>query len=357
MIRLAILAYLATTVTAVPAQVTGGPALSQPKQRGDLPAQKDPSVQASATKPGPQVVVQIHPSVQQPQPILPQQQDAQGGGQFLFPFQPHAWGPQLMMPFHPNTQSPAQPGPQPQQPQYVFPYGYFPAFSPQQGNQLFSPYGMPVFFQPPVYPNFPAPTGPVETVLPPSQPEAPAQNPLPEEQPQQTPQFVWIPQPRDPLFGGLSSEELEMVDRMGQIGLFMPNVQGTSVAKTQARQVAPASLPTGTMAINPGLRSFGLPSPAFIPTMEVSHGGLPTGQATYPEITIGEVPLPDPQALPVGQEAAIFPAVVEPNYQSVEPTATYSGISPPRIESKVYLLPETTPTAGFAVETNTDLYP
>lgn len=99
------------------AQVTGGPALSQPKQRGDLPAQKDPSVQASATKPGPQVVVQIHPSVQQPQPILPQQQDAQGGGQFLFPFQPHAWGPQLMMPFHPNTQSPAQPGPQPQQPQ------------------------------------------------------------------------------------------------------------------------------------------------------------------------------------------------------------------------------------------------
>ena len=85
--------------------------------------------------------------------------------------------------------------------------------------------------------------------------------------------------------------------------------------------------------------------------MGVSHGGLPTGQATYPGVTIGEGPLPgaqpDPQVLPVGLEAANSGrAVVDPNYQSVEPTATYSGISPPLIESEVYVLPET----------NTDLY-
>lgn len=352
------LAYLVTTATAVP--VSGSPTLSHPKTTGELAAQKVTSGQASTAKPGPQVVVQIQPSVQQPQPVLPQQQGALGGAQFLLPFQPQAWGPQLLMPFQPNTQSAAQPGSLPQQPQMLSPYGYFPAYSTPQGNPMFSPYGMPMFFQPAFHPQFHVPAGPVAPVAPPSQPDPAAQNPQPEEQLPQNPQFVWIQQPVNPEFGGLSSEELEMAGRMGRLGLFMPNV-GTNVAKPQTRPVSPASLPTGTIAINPVIPAFGLPSPAFIPNMGVSHGGLPTGQAIYPGSTVEELPLPgalpDPQGQPVGLEAATIAAQVKPDYPAVEPTATYLGSSPPFVQSEVDFLPETTPTAGVAMETDTDFYP
>lgn len=352
------LAYLVTTATAVP--VSGSPSLSLPKTAQELPAQKVPSGQAYTAGPGPQVVVQIQPGVQQPQPVLPQQQGALGGGQFLLPFQPQAWGPPLLMPFQPNTQSAAQPGSLPQQPQTLSPYGYFPAYSTPQGNPMFSPYGIPMFFQPAFHPQFHVPAAPVAPVTPPSQPEPAVQNPQPEEQLQPNPQFVWIQQPVNPEFGGLSSEELEMAGKMGRLGLFMSNV-GTNVAKPQTRPASPVSEPSGTIANNPVIPAFGLPLPAFLPNMGVYQGGLPTRETTYPGYAIEEVPLPgalpDPQGQPVGLEAATSAAQVKPDYQAVEPAATYLGSSPPFVQSEVDFLPETTPTAGVAVETNTDFHP
>ncbi|XP_071760405.1 uncharacterized protein LOC139915632 [Centroberyx gerrardi] len=328
MIVAIILSCLAITASAIPVNPNIVPPL--PAQGGALPPQRLPSLETINQKPEAQALAPIQPSVQQPQPGLPQQQQPgpQGGPQFLPPLQHHPWSPQggspMIFPLQPNIhghQLTHQP-PQHQQPM-VFPsYGYYPVFPPMQRNHPFSPYGYPMIFQAPL-PQIPAnqpPTGPVAPVETPSGPVAAGNAPPPTQQ-QQNPQIVYMFQPpmNSPL-GGLSSEELEMAARMGRVGVYMPTIH-TNMPAEAPKLVLP---PAGPVPVNPGLPTFNLPSPGVPPTTGISSGGVPPTQGVHPGLMPVPGTLPEANNVPAGlgrpaQDTATAQAPVQPNHQPYNP--------------------------------------
>ncbi|XP_044200531.1 proline-rich receptor-like protein kinase PERK8 [Thunnus albacares] len=168
-------------------------------------------------------------SVDQPQSAVPQQQSPH---QFLPPLQHYTWSPigggALIVPLQPSVQG-SQPTSQPTlpQPALVFPpYGYFPLFSSPYGNQPFSPYGFLINREAPI-PQTPA-NQPLNTQVSlgetPSRPVPSADPPQPVQQ-QQNPQIVhMLQQPMNSALGSLSSEELEMAAKLGQLGAYLQMV-------------------------------------------------------------------------------------------------------------------------------------
>ncbi|KAM7394292.1 hypothetical protein PAMP_021105 [Pampus punctatissimus] len=162
-----------------------------------IPSPQSPQpVEATNQKPEAQTLTPRSPCKDQPQPVVPQQQNPQHGYQFLPSLQHFTWPPiggsPLLVPHQQSVQG-SQPASQPslqqsyQQPLVFAPYGFFPLFS--------LPY-----------------------------------------RDQQNPQIVYmLQQPMNSRLGGLSSEELEMAAKLGQMGVYMQ----TALTNPPARAIQP----------------------------------------------------------------------------------------------------------------------
>nr|XP_033478842.1 cell division protein ZipA-like [Epinephelus lanceolatus] len=192
--------------------------------------------EATSQLPDAQTPAPLSPNVGQLQPWVPPQPGPQVGPQFMLPAQHYIWsalgGSPVIIPLQPGVYG-AQPANQPALPQQplVYPsYRYFPHFSSPYSNQLYSPYGFPVIPQPPL-PQTPATQPQNYDVLPVQTPGAgPGEAPQPVQQ-QQTPQIVYLlQQAKGSALGSLSSEELQMAAKMGQLGVYLTNVLTNSPA-------------------------------------------------------------------------------------------------------------------------------
>nr|XP_046270681.1 gamma-hordein-1-like [Scatophagus argus] len=196
-----------------------------------LPSQGG-ATQATNQKSDAQTPAPLSPKEEQPQPGESQQPCPQARSQFLPPTQHYSWPPVggspmiIPLPRSVDGSQPVNLPTVPQQPLIFPPYGYLPFFSPPYGNQLFPPYGFPMILasSPSQTPANQNPSGPV---LPAETPfgAAPSQNAPQPTQQQQNPQIVYMfQQPMNPALGSLSSEELTMAAKMGQLGVYLPSV-------------------------------------------------------------------------------------------------------------------------------------
>ncbi|XP_036969745.1 vegetative cell wall protein gp1-like [Acanthopagrus latus] len=198
-----------------------------------LPLSQGGATQATNQEPEALTPAPLSPIVEQPQPGVPQQPSPQGGPQFMPPTQYYVWSPlggsPMMIPLQPSFlgSQPANLPTLPQQPQQIFPpYTYFPVFSSPYGNQMAPPYGYPMIFASPLQQN-PA-NQPMNSVVSPAvtpSGTAPLGNAPQPIQQQQNPQIVYmLQQPMNAALGSLSSEELQMAAKMGQLGVYMSSV-------------------------------------------------------------------------------------------------------------------------------------
>ncbi|KAK9540407.1 hypothetical protein VZT92_002861 [Zoarces viviparus] len=249
----------------------------------------------------------LSPNVAQPQPGVPQQPGPQDGPQFLPPTQHYTWpsfgGSPMIMPLQPNIHG-SQPADQPtlaQQPLMFPPYRYIPLLSSPYRDQLFSPYGFPMILESPL-PQTPANPPPNSLVIPAETPAAAAPlGDVPQQvQQQQNPQIVYMFQkPKSSPLASLSSEELQMAAKMGQLGVYLSTVLTNS--------------PAG--AVQPVRQGAGLVNPeqkVVVPTAGTSLAGL---QQTQGPGSSG--PQPNANVLPSGlerqtQEAVTVKAPVQP---------------------------------------------
>ncbi|KAF7664002.1 hypothetical protein LDENG_00193580 [Lucifuga dentata] len=294
MIRAILLACFAITASAIPVNPSVAPLL--PGQRGVLPVQRVPPVQATNQILDAQVLPPISPNLQQPQPGTPQLLDSpqsqnyplspQGGTPLMIPLVPHMHGPQ-----------PVNQPMMPQQPLIFSPYGYFPMFSSPHGNQMFSPYGFPMILDgvpqqtPQISVNQP-PNNPVSPVEKPSGPDPSGNTPEPTQQEQNHQIVYMLPSMNSPL-GGLSSEELEMAARMGRLSVYVSGVQ-TNMPSGAVQPVPPVSKPTGLA--NPEQPELNLPSAGLLPTVRTSvpkANSVPAGlERPEQDMATGHTPCP-----------------------------------------------------------------
>ncbi|XP_056266740.1 proline-rich protein HaeIII subfamily 1-like isoform X2 [Pseudoliparis swirei] len=270
----------------------------QPQPRG--PQQPQPG---GPQQPQPGVPQQPQPGVpQQPQPGGPQQQGSMGGGQLLPPTQHYTWPPLGGSPINLRLQPSfdgSQPANQPilpQQPLILSPYRYIPLFSSPYGNQLFSPNGFPLILDSPLpqTPANPPPNSPGAPADPPS--ADPPSGAAPQQvQQQQNPHIVFMLQhPKAAPLGSLSSEELQMAARLGQLGVYLTTMLTNSPAGT----VQPVSQAAGL--VNPEQQSAG-------PTLGASLAGV---QPTQGPVSSG--PQLSTNRFPSGVEATVKAPIQEP---------------------------------------------
>ncbi|KAI3353163.1 hypothetical protein L3Q82_019720, partial [Scortum barcoo] len=223
-------------------------------RRGVTQAQRDQPVEATYQNPDAQTPAPLSPIVEQPQPGVPQQPDPQGGPQFLPPTQFYIWSPlggsPMIIPLQPSVHG-AQPA-LPQQPLIFTPYGYFPLVSSPYGNQMFSPYGFSMI-----------PGSPLPQTLanqPPNSPALPAETPSGAALSGNT--FQPMQQQQNSELGSLSSEELELAAKMGQLGVYLPTVltnPSAGAVQPVNQAAAPTNPPAG--AVQPVNQAAGLKNP------------------------------------------------------------------------------------------------
>ncbi|XP_023261673.1 methyl-CpG-binding domain protein 6-like [Seriola lalandi dorsalis] len=303
MITVSLLSCFTIIVSAVP--VT---------QRGASQIQQVQPVEATNQNPEVQTPAPLSPRVDQAQPGIPQQMGPQGGPQLVPSQQHYTWPPLgdglMIIPLQPSFHG-SQPANQPalpQQPLMFPPHGYFPLFSSPYRNQLFSPYGFPGILGAPL-PQIPANQPPNSPVLPAetlsgAAPSGDAPQPI---QQQQNPQIVYmLQQPMSSLLGSVSSEELQMAAKMGQLSMYVPTVL--------------TNLPTGG-GVQAASQAAGLTNQAqagVVPTAVTPSGGVPQTER------LASTGLqPDTDTLPVGleraaQEAATVQSPVQPQLQPTQ---------------------------------------
>ncbi|XP_071359852.1 integrator complex subunit 3 homolog [Trachinotus anak] len=295
MITVILLSCFTIVVSAVPVTQRVSQA-----QQAQLESEAQTPVEAQTPAP-------LSPRVVQPQPGVPQQLGPQGGPQLVPSLQHYTWSPlgdNLMIIPRQMSIHGSQPANQLtlQQPLMFPPYGYFPLFSSPYRNHLFSSYGFPTILEAPL-PQTSANQLPNSPVLPAETPSgaAPSGNAPEPIQQQQNPQIVYmLQQPMSSPLGSLSSEELEMAAKMGQLGMYVPTVL--------------TNLPTGG-GVQPVSQAAELTNQAqagVVPTVVTSSAGVPRAQGLA-----GTEPQPNTNSVPVGlerptQEAATVQSPVEP---------------------------------------------
>ncbi|XP_076583527.1 ameloblastin isoform X2 [Chaetodon auriga] len=246
------------------------------------------ATQATNQRPDTQTPAPLSPEVEQP----PQQV---AGPQFLPLMQHYTWSPLGGSPvtIHPQPAfhgfQPANLPILPQQPLMFPPYRHFPLFSSPHSNQLFSPYGFPMILASPLQQTqqTPANQPPNSLVLPAETPSgaAPSGNAPQPIQQQQNPVIVYLlQQPTNAVLGSLSSEELEMAAKIGQLGVYLPTV----LTNPSAGVVLPVNQAAGLT--NPELQGI-------VPTVGTSSAGVPQTQGPA-----SSGPQPNANRVPVGLE-------------------------------------------------------
>ncbi|KAK2918941.1 hypothetical protein Q8A73_003312 [Channa argus] len=265
-------------------------------------ATQAPQVQpVEATNQKPQALTPLSPIVEQAQHEALQLPGAQGGPQVYPSLQQYIWsllgGSPMMIPLQPGVQESLaanQPAP-PQQPLVFSPYGYFPQLFSPYGNQLFSPNRFPVLLEAPL-PQTPSNQPPNSPLLPAETPAGAA--PL-GDAPQPNAQILYmLQQPMSSTLGS-SSEELETPAKIGQLGVYMPNVL--------------TNLPVG--AVQPVSQGAGLANPeqqSIAPT-----GGKPSAGVPQTQRLASSGPQPNTNRV-AGLERAAQAAA--PAHTSVQPT-------------------------------------
>ncbi|XP_061585828.1 uncharacterized protein LOC133450940 [Cololabis saira] len=157
------------------------------------------------------------------EPGIPQQPEPKAMPQLSHSLPLYTWFPQGGSPLTVPMQGFA---PLPQQPLIFTPYGFLPLLSSPYNNQMVSPYGFPRTHEPPLPQTL--------TYQPPSSPALPAENAAAAAAPseaglqqtqQQNPQVVYLLQQHmNSALGGLSSEELEMANKISQLSVYMQSV-------------------------------------------------------------------------------------------------------------------------------------
>uniref|UniRef100_A0A8P4GMQ7 Ameloblastin n=1 Tax=Dicentrarchus labrax TaxID=13489 RepID=A0A8P4GMQ7_DICLA len=275
--------------------VSAGPVLPPLLSQGGV-------TQGTNQEPDAQTPAPLSPRAEQPQSGVPQQPGPQGGPQVLPPTQHYTWSPlggdPMIMPLQPSIHGsqPNQPT-LPQQPWIFPPYTYFPLLSSPYSNQLFSPYGFPIFLASPL-PQTPANQPPNRLVLPAETPSGavPSGNtpqPIQPIQQQQNPQIVYMLQQR------------MMAAKMAQLGVYLPNVLTNPSAG----------------AVQPVNQAAGLKNPeqqGIVPTVGTSSIGVPQTQSPA-----SSGPQPNTNRVPLGlerptQEAATVQTPAEPKLQSTQ---------------------------------------
>ncbi|XP_035493365.1 glutamine/asparagine-rich protein mdt-30-like [Scophthalmus maximus] len=301
MITVSLLSCLAVIASAVPVNPNVRPPV--PSQGG---APRVHPVEATNQKPEAQTPALLSPSVERPQSGVPQQLGPQGGPQPVPSVQHYNWPPLggsvMMIPLQLGVH-----GPQHANQPLMFPsYGYFPLFSPPYRNQPSSPYGFQIILEAPL-PQTPANQPPHSQVLPaqtPPEAAPPGAAPQPVQQ-QQNSQIVYmLQQPKSSPLGSLSSEELEMAARMGQLGVYVATVI--------------ANPPAG--AVQTGSQAAGLTNQrraGVVPTAVTSSARVPQtqGPATGPQLSTSTVPVGLER---VAQEATTAQTPVQPQLQPTQ---------------------------------------
>lgn len=251
-------------VSAVPV----GPDVNAPVLPQGGATQKAQPVEATNQIPEAHSPATLSPGVEQAHHGTLQQPNPQGITQGTLPYS--MWFPQggipLIIPLHQNVQGPLPTNQLAQQPLIVPPYGFLPMLPSPYGNQPFPQFGFPMIFQSSV-PSTPANQLPNSPVLP-AEPVAEATAPLgaaPQQTQQQNPLSAYaLQQLMNPSLGGLSSEELETVAKISQLGLYMPTVL--------------TNPPAGGRAIPPQVQAAGLTNAeqqGSRPAVGSSTAGLP----------------------------------------------------------------------------------
>ncbi|XP_040892355.1 DNA translocase FtsK-like isoform X2 [Toxotes jaculatrix] len=297
MITLILLSCFTILVSAVPVHPNVLPPLLSQRGTTQAQAQVQP-IEATNQKPESHTLAPLSPSVNQPQPGVPQQLGPQGGPQLVPSPQHYIWSPLgdnlMIIPLQPSIRG-SQPANQPalpQQPLIFPPYGYFPLFSLPHRNQ-FSPYGFPTTLEAPL-PQTPANQPPNSPVLPAETPAeaAAAAAPQPVQQ-QQAPQIVYMLQ--QPM----------MAAKMSQLGAYVPTVL--------------TNLPTGavqTVSQAAGLTNVG--QAGVVPTVVTSSSGVPQAQglaSTGPQPNTNCVPAALERA---AQEVVTVQTPVQPALQPTQ---------------------------------------
>ncbi|XP_041790202.1 synapsin-1-like [Chelmon rostratus] len=268
MIITILLSYFSIMASAVPARPNVLPSLLS--QGG--------ATQATNQKPDAQTPAPLSPEVEQPPQHV-------AGPQLLPLMQHYTWPPLGGSPviIHPQ---PSVHGsqPLPQQPLMFTPHWYFPLFSSPHSNQLFSPHGSPMILAPPRQ-QTPADQPQSSKVLPAETPNGAAPSAPQPIQQQQNPLIVYLlQQPMNVALGSLSSEELEMAAKLGQLGVYLPSV----LTNPSAGVAQPVDQAAGLT--NPEQQGIG-------PTVGTSSAGVPQTQGPA-----SSGPQPNTNGLPVGLE-------------------------------------------------------
>lgn len=283
MITLILAFCLISVVSAVPVSANVLPPLISHGEA--LQTQRIQMVEPPYQNPEAQTPAPLSPNLVSPQPGVPQQLTPQ----FLPPLQQYPWSPlggsPLGIPLQPNVYGshPVNQPPLPLQPLIFPPFGYFPILSSPYTNQLFSTYRFPVI---PEAPLPQTPSNQPSNVLPETEtspgviPSGNAAQPQ-----QQKPQIVYmLQQPMSSPLGALSSEELEIAAKMGQLGVYLPTV----LANQPAGAVQPVSQAAGLA--NPE-------KPDALPTVASSPAGVQQMQGHN-----GSGSMPCANNLPAGLE-------------------------------------------------------
>ncbi|XP_044045150.1 uncharacterized protein LOC122873001 isoform X2 [Siniperca chuatsi] len=216
----------------------------------------------------------------------------------------------MIIPMQPGVHG-SQPAYQPtlpQQPLLFPPYRYFPLLSSPYRNQPYPPYGFELILESPL-PQTPANQPPNNPLLPAETPlgAVPSGNALQPMPQQQNPQIVYMLQQHmnSPL-GSLSSEELEMAAKMGQLGVYLSTVLANSPAA----------------AVQPVNQAAGLANPeqqGIVPTVMTSSAGFPQTPGLA-----SSGPRPNTNGVPVGlqrpveEEAATVQTPAQPKLQPTQ---------------------------------------
>ncbi|XP_040892356.1 DNA translocase FtsK-like isoform X3 [Toxotes jaculatrix] len=285
MITLILLSCFTILVSAVPVHPNVLPPLLSQRGTTQAQAQVQP-IEATNQKPESHTLAPLSPSVNQPQPGVPQQLGPQGGPQLVPSPQHYIWSPLgdnlMIIPLQPSIRG-SQPANQPalpQQPLIFPPYGYFPLFSLPHRNQ-FSPYGFPTTLEAPL-PQTPANQPPNSPVLPAETPAEAA--------------AAAAPQP---------VQQQQMAAKMSQLGAYVPTVL--------------TNLPTGavqTVSQAAGLTNVG--QAGVVPTVVTSSSGVPQAQglaSTGPQPNTNCVPAALERA---AQEVVTVQTPVQPALQPTQ---------------------------------------
>ncbi|XP_041839492.1 ameloblastin [Melanotaenia boesemani] len=268
-------------VSAVPV----GPHVHPPQLSQGETTQKVQPVEATNQIPEAQSPAPLSPVLEQPNHGTLQQPNPQGSAQASSPL--YMWFPQggspVIIPLYQSAQGSLPANQLTQQPLIFPPYGFLPVPPSPYGNQPFPQYGFPMIFQSSVPPS-PANQLPNSPMLP-AEPATPLG--AAPQQTQQNPSTAYtLQQLMNPSLGGLSSEELETVAKMGQLGLFMPTVL--------------TNPPAGGGAVQPQSQAAGLKSPeqhGTRPAVGSSTAGVPSLQRLACSGS-----QPDTKGLPAGLE-------------------------------------------------------